>query len=422
MLQTPAVVNNLSVLGNLQSTTAVGGGLTVSGGSEPVPLTVLTGAAVQGVLTTPLLECLGNLHTAGTLIASITDVVLAPSMAVTGPVTCDALSTYPFSADLYVAPGGNDGSGNGTVGNPFQTIPRALTQVEVTLGTGPKTIHLAPGTYTEDIVINSCVSIVSRTPDCDACAGTTIAGSVIVAVVRGTADVDTNIVRFKGVRVTRAMSITLAAFEIPCTFALQHCLFQFTELADTFRAVPAPGSKLLITDCHFVSTEGAINATQAFIACDWVEIEDTRFEVSLDTNESTAINGMAVVYVPGAPSVIKSFARVAVHLHFGVVTYYASTTLACLYAAAVAHLQECTFQFTYDEVVGGDAFPYVAGIITDVVDYLSLSKNTFNLQFPEGYAVTCVMPATVSTSADNILMPNSLATINNATTATLTTF
>ena len=186
MLANPVVIDNLYVLDELQTTTQVGGGLTL-GGTDPTPLTVLTGASIANICTTPLLECLGNLHVTGTLSASLTDVILAPSMDVSGAVSCTALSTHRFSVDIYVAPAGNDASGNGTITNPFASVQRALTQVEVTQGFGPKTIHLAPGTYAGDIIINSCVSIVSQTPDCDACVGTTIATDLPLSIASASA-------------------------------------------------------------------------------------------------------------------------------------------------------------------------------------------------------------------------------------------
>ena len=422
MLANPVVIDNLYVLDELQTTTQVGGGLTL-GGTDPTPLTVLTGASIANICTMPLLECLGNLHVAGTLNASVTDIILAPSMEVSGAVTCAALSTHRFSVDIYVAPEGNDGSGNGTITNPFATVQRALTQVEVTQGFGPKTIHLAPGTYAGNIIINSCVSIVSQTPDCAACVGTTITGSVIVAIVRGTDDVDSNIVLFDGIHFTRRCGITYAARS--CSYAFTNCFFEFDEVANGLNVTLEDGaSKVAIADCHFLSFYTPNVSAVAFLLCQHVHVQDTLFELRLLNTDPFLYNGVQAVTLAGAET--NTISRVAVRMHFDTVTYNPSTFLVGMLAVTSAIFQECTFAFTTSNPPVGTSFPYVVGVACGGdASAATFEKCTFDLQFPDGYAINCVTTGTttVYTSEDNVIVPNSLDVIHDAlATTSLTTF
>lgn len=59
-----------------------------------------------------------------------------------------------FSQTIYVAPSGNDVSGNGTAGNPYRTITQGIAMAS----TG-NTIQLGSGTYNELVVINKSVTI-----------------------------------------------------------------------------------------------------------------------------------------------------------------------------------------------------------------------------------------------------------------------
>lgn len=59
-----------------------------------------------------------------------------------------------FSQTIYVAPSGNDGSGDGSAGNPFRTITHA-----VNIAVPGNTVQLGSGTYNELVVINKSLTI-----------------------------------------------------------------------------------------------------------------------------------------------------------------------------------------------------------------------------------------------------------------------
>lgn len=69
-------------------------------------------------------------------------------------------------ATYYVSTTGNDGTGDGSIGNPYKTINYTITKVTANKG---DTIKLAPGTYVEASIINlpSGVSLVGNGPQTD---------------------------------------------------------------------------------------------------------------------------------------------------------------------------------------------------------------------------------------------------------------
>ncbi len=61
---------------------------------------------------------------------------------------------YGQTIDLYVSPTGSDTTGNGTVGNPYQTIARAMKDIPVFVS-HHYVIHLAAGTYREEVLLEN---------------------------------------------------------------------------------------------------------------------------------------------------------------------------------------------------------------------------------------------------------------------------
>ena len=63
--------------------------------------------------------------------------------------------------DVYVSPNGNNGTGDGSEGDPWLTIAHAMSQVsEYATATRPVTIHVATGTYDEKVVLSPHIRIV----------------------------------------------------------------------------------------------------------------------------------------------------------------------------------------------------------------------------------------------------------------------
>src|ERR1035438_2500084 len=64
------------------------------------------------------------------------------------------ITSMNFAQTYYVSAGGNDGTGDGSAGNPWLTIQNAVTAVS-----SGATINVAAGTYVENITITQTVTI-----------------------------------------------------------------------------------------------------------------------------------------------------------------------------------------------------------------------------------------------------------------------
>jgi len=86
------------------------------------------------------------------------------------PVIANHYISSQINADLYVSPAGNDANSGLSTDQPFKTISHALDVIYAD-SLNPKTIHLAPGTYSESVNNEKfplrpfyCVSIVGDDP------------------------------------------------------------------------------------------------------------------------------------------------------------------------------------------------------------------------------------------------------------------
>lgn len=102
------------------------------------------------------------------------------------------------ATDIYVATTGNDVTGDGSIGSPFATIPRAIRHVSECTPVGNRTIHVAPGPY------NMPSGLVNLPPATRiSCAVSVTATYTVQTVLRG--GVDGNVVdQIQGAVVTLA--------------------------------------------------------------------------------------------------------------------------------------------------------------------------------------------------------------------------
>jgi hypothetical protein len=64
--------------------------------------------------------------------------------------TASFISSFTYPGEIHVSTGsGNDTTGNGTIGNPYQTLPKAFS-----VATSTSTIFIHPGTYTGIITVS----------------------------------------------------------------------------------------------------------------------------------------------------------------------------------------------------------------------------------------------------------------------------
>jgi hypothetical protein len=70
-------------------------------------------------------------------------------------------SNLPENTNVYVSTSGSDTTGDGTSGNPYRTIGKALSSTPQNLGGFYLDIYIGQGTYTEDINVNKFNGTVS---------------------------------------------------------------------------------------------------------------------------------------------------------------------------------------------------------------------------------------------------------------------
>jgi hypothetical protein len=171
-----------------------------------------------------------------------------------GPEAVAYLSDIPTvlrpTNDIFVAPNGNDTTGNGSVTAPFATIGRAMTLANTIAQPTEVTIFLLSGTYTENITITRGNTYISSYSTGSLRQATNINGTITV-----------------GITTTSAFSVALAGLNI-----LGNIIYN----SDT---TPDVNGNYSITDCFIIGVAGA--ATIAFT--------DTETSVHALTIENTRI-------------------------------------------------------------------------------------------------------------------------------------
>jgi len=127
-------------------TTNVASPLIVGTNASPKQLTVYGNETVSGYLQPgQIYDVSGSPGTSGQVLSS--DVSGHPKWIPNGGVA--------FSYNIYVSNvSGSDTTGNGQIGNPYQTIAKAVTVASLIAETNPVIINLACGTYAEDVVVS----------------------------------------------------------------------------------------------------------------------------------------------------------------------------------------------------------------------------------------------------------------------------
>lgn len=84
------------------------------------------------------------------------------------------LSTPSTDQSYYVSKGGNDSTGNGSVGSPYLTVGKALTSITDASPTKKYNILVGPGDYAENLVLKANVFIQGSGPIATRITGTTL--------------------------------------------------------------------------------------------------------------------------------------------------------------------------------------------------------------------------------------------------------
>ena len=152
-----------------------------------------------------------------------------------GDITCPLINAvapqFKPTYDYYVSKGGNDTTGLGSVLSPFLTVQKAITVCETAYDGTPRVIHLASGTYTQDITFTkSRISIIGEGTSMNPDVGSCIAGVVSIALTVGNSDMNNNNIYFSGLLINgfvgdTTLSIVHRVFFTNCyLYASTYCL------------------------------------------------------------------------------------------------------------------------------------------------------------------------------------------------------
>jgi len=101
--------------------------------------------------------------------------------------------------DYYVAKGGNDTTGLGTILSPYLTIQKAITVCETFTDGVPRVINVSAGSYSENLTISKPrISIRGEGTSSHPDVGTAISGTITVGLTSGNSDLNNNNIYLKG--------------------------------------------------------------------------------------------------------------------------------------------------------------------------------------------------------------------------------
>ena len=150
-----------------------------------------------------------------------TSAILPGTMTVSLPPTAndhltrkdyvDGEVTFRQANMYYVAKNGSDLSGNGSILNPWLTIQKAITEIEITPPTvlNQAVINVAPGHYNENLIFTTgYMSVVSPFNTNDTNEVCEITGNILVNITFGADDLQNKQVIFQGIQITGTITDT----------------------------------------------------------------------------------------------------------------------------------------------------------------------------------------------------------------------
>lgn len=193
---------------------------------------------------------------------------------------------------LFVAPNGNDLTGDGSATAPFATIQKAITEAELTASSSNRfLISVAPGRYIESLTFTtgyvwvqgsgsstSMSTLISR-----------IQGNISVAI-GGADDLFNKVVSLSGFQITGSLTDTSTAQH---STSVTNC-YLFNSGRCLYYNSSASTSRNAVYDC-FINSETISSDPAVEIASGWLDIQRT--PVSTNNNASLlVVSGTAYLY------------------------------------------------------------------------------------------------------------------------------
>jgi hypothetical protein len=159
----------------------------------------------------------------------------------TGNITANQINgvvpQFKPTYDYYVAKGGNDTTGLGTILSPYLTVQKAIQVCETAYDGTPRVIHLSSGTYSENITISKPrISIIGEGASMNPDTGSSISGNTFIYLTDGNSDLNNNNIYFSG--------LLLSGQVLDQTFGIVH--------------------RVIITNCYLYATNDCLTVNTAF--------------------------------------------------------------------------------------------------------------------------------------------------------------
>ena len=366
------VVTDLTVRNHLRSSFQTTQLLTLNGIGSTRPeleqaLVVHTGAQFSGQVAAGAVEVSGDATVLGLLVGAEYGPMAAASLDVTGIVSAAGAATDLFAYQYYVAPVGDDVHGNGTITDPYQTVAKAMAAAQADPAPVLKTIVLLAGTYTGNVLVQSCLSLTSSS-------GAVIVGNVRVDVLtEGTVTLQG--LTILGSVLDQASSAPIAAHNLVLQDCTVHCTVASEEVLSVFTAAAVRVNGCTIRAILAAPTEAPVLSFSTDVV---VTLRDSWIYLAAP---SVAVGEKVMLLDQAGPGSMDGCVFTALIDSANVARLRKLVRLA---SGASHTVRGCSFNFTAGTVLdgpGGD----LAALYLGSGSTLYLLQNTFGVSSSGGY-------------------------------------
>jgi len=414
----------------LTTSTIVGSGFKVTGDGKFLDqaLVVNAGAKINYGLKAPLIECVGDLDVAGTVTADFFSPVYTSSADVAGNIDTSLLLTARFSQDFYVSPDGHDIAGTGTATDPLKTISAAVSAAGALPNVNPVIIHVAPGTYTENINIPTCVSIISESGVRE---DVVINGNIALFIYRADPDINKNVVLLQSLTINGSINLASVGFpNIRYTFSMNDCYVKCpingTGIPVFRQEVDFDGINSVdtyITNCTIENDDDAIESTST---SPMIVIVDGSFSLSdSDVTLRTGTSGAQSIIVELKVNPIKAyFYNNNFHVRIDTVDNlnFRTSIIRADFNPVNLFVKQCVFDIQITDFDIVPVNPSAAITVSYPVIPVYLENNTFNVVIVDNMYTIFSSGFETIYMIGNVYVPGSTSAINGLPPTVIPTF
>jgi hypothetical protein len=311
-------------------------------------------------------------------------------------VTATVRPTY----DYFVAKGGSDSSGTGSQTDPWLTIGRAIFICELQTDGVPRVVHVASGTYTENLVFSkSRISIVGGGVGTHPDVGSSISGTVTINLASGNSDLHNNNITLSGFLINGLIEDSTVG-NFPHRVIITNCHLYANDRVLYIH--PVYDYRGFVSNC-VISNESLV-ATDPLVQCAGLGM------VSFTQNQMTAKGASQMVFKLSVDCKIDVFVQ----------NILTSASIGTNVAVAIFNhnsSQRITLgqnAFVYSDTGAKRNSDTAAGVFLDSTGSLVLLSNTFSLSGLASsqmavYATSLSFPTTIIIYGANISTSNPLA-------------